>query len=225
MGYDVVVVGAGFAGSVMAERFARQLRQAGARHRSPAARGRERLRRARRGRDPHPPLRPPHLPHELAETSSTTCRRSPDGGRTSIASWPASAGSWCRSRSTGRRSTGCSVSALRTDDEVAAFYASRAEPVDAQADVRGRRRRRRRSRALRAVLPRLHAQAVGPRPEPARRVGHGARADADQRRRPLLHRSIPADAGRRLHRDVRTDARSPVGSRSAPRRRFPRDPR
>ena len=55
-------------------------------------------------------------------------------------------------------------------------------------DLRGRRHQRRRARALRAVLPRLHAQAMGPRPERARQVGDRAHPDPDQHRRPLFRR-------------------------------------
>ena len=73
--------------------------------------------------------------------------------------------------------------------------------------LRGRRRRAGRPRALREVLPRLHAQAVGPRPVRARRLGDGARPDAHQPRRPLLHRHLPGDAAARLHADVRAHAR------------------
>ena len=62
-------------------------------------------------------------------------------------------------------------------------------------DLRGRRRQRRRARALRAVLPRLYAQAMGPRPERARQVGHRAHSDPDQHRRPLFHRHLPGHAG------------------------------
>ena len=64
---------------------------------------------------------------------------------------------------------------------------------------RGRRHQRRRPRALRAVLPRLHAQAMGPRPERARQVGDRAHPDPDQHRRPLFHRQAPGHAARRLH--------------------------
>ena len=58
----------------------------------------------------------------------------------------------------------------------------------------------RRPRALREVLPRLHAQAVGGRSLAARRVRDGARAGAHQSRRPLFHRHLPVHAAARLHR-------------------------
>ena len=40
------------------------------------------------------------------------------------------AASWCRSRSTARRSTSCSTLDLKTDEEAADYLASRAEPVE-----------------------------------------------------------------------------------------------
>ena len=150
-----------------------------------------------------------------ASRSSTICRSSPSGGPTSTACWPSCAASWCRSRSTGRRSTCCSALDLETDEEAAAYLASRAEPVDnirTSEDVVDQRRR---ARALRAVLPRLHAQAVGPRPERARQAGDVAHSDPDQHRRPLFQRYVPGDAARRLHRDVREDAR-PSADRDLP---------
>ena len=64
--------------------------------------------------------------------------------------------------------------------------------------------------ALRSVLPRLYAQAVGHRSERARQVGDRAHPDAHQRRRPLFHRQLPGDAAARLHANVREHARSPA---------------
>ena len=64
---------------------------------------------------------------------------------------------------------------------------SRAEPMRALPHVRGRRRQQGRARALREVLPRLHAQAVGPGPVRAGRPGDRPRPDPHQHRRPLLH--------------------------------------
>ena len=57
-----------------------------------------------------------------------------------------------------------------TSFEVEEFFASVAEPRDAAPHLRGRHRQQGRPRALREVLPELHAQAVGPRPVGARRV-------------------------------------------------------
>ncbi len=87
--------------------------------------------------------------------------------------------------------------------------------------LRGRGRQRRRARALRAVLPGLHAQAMGARPVRARQIGDGADPDPDQYRRPLFHRYVPGDAQGRLHRDVQTHAR-PSADRGSHRRRLPR---
>ena len=73
-------------------------------------------------------------------------------------------------------------------------------------DVRGRNRQQGRSRALREVLPELHAEAVGLRSLRARRQRHRARAGPDQPRRPLLHRHLPGDAQARDDAHVRADA-------------------
>ena len=86
--------------------------------------------------------------------------------------------------------------------------------VDTMQHLRGRGRQQGRPRALREVLPRLHAQAVGPRSVGARRQRHRARADAHQPRRPLLHRHLPGDAAARLHAHVRAHARPSRTSRS-----------
>jgi choline dehydrogenase-like flavoprotein len=94
---------------------------------------------------------------------------------------------------------------LETDDDAAAFLAARAEPVE-------------------AVLPWLYAQAMGSRSERTRQAGHLAHPDAHQHRRPLFHRQLPGDAARRLHRDVQADARQPA-DRDPHRRRFSRCPR
>jgi hypothetical protein len=70
-------------------------------------------------------------------------------------------------------------------------------------DLGGRRHQRGRARALRAVLPGLYPQAMGPGSEPARQDGDGAHPDPDQHRRPLFRRQAPDHAGGRLHGDVR----------------------
>ena len=105
-------------------------------------------------------------------------------------------------------------------DDAAAerLLAELAEPVPT---IRNRPRRRglgRRAAALRDLLRGLHPQAVGPRPLRARQVGDGARAGAELARRSLLPRQLPGDAARRLHADVRADARPRAAStsRSAP---------
>ena len=50
-----------------------------------------------------------------------------------------------------------------TSFELEEFFESVAEPRDADPHLRGRGRQQGRARALREVLPQLHAQAVGPR--------------------------------------------------------------
>ena len=139
--------------------------------------------------------------------SSTICRSSPHGASTSTTFW--------------RRSTGMlvpvpinldTVNKLYglnlTSSELEEWFARRAEPVDRDQDVRGRRRVGRRPRTLRKVLSRLHPQAMGPRPVRARQVGHLARADADESRRPLLHRRTSVHAEARLHAHVRADGQT-----------------
>ena len=64
--FDYLVVGAGFAGSVLAERLAAQRRQEGADRRQAPAHRRQRLRPLRRRRHPGPQVRAAHLPHQLA---------------------------------------------------------------------------------------------------------------------------------------------------------------
>ena len=74
-------------------------------------------------------------------------------------------------------------------------------------DLGGRGGRRRRPRALREVLPGLHAQAVGHRPLRPGQERHQPRADPHQHRRPLLHRQLPGHAQARFHPHVREHAR------------------
>ena len=101
-----------------------------------------------------------------------------------------------------------------TSFQLEEFFASVAEPRAPVQNLRGRHRQQGRPRALREVLPQLHAEAVGPRSVRARRLGDRARAGAHQPRRPLLHRHVPGDAAARLHAHVREDARRIRTSRS-----------
>ena len=110
---------------------------------------------------------------------------------------------------------------LKTDEEAADYLASRAEPVDEIRTSEDVVINAVGPRALRALLPRLHAQAMGPRPERARQAGDGADPDPNQHRRPLFHRHVPGDAARRLHGDVQAHAQQPA-DRGPHRRRFPR---
>ena len=111
-----------------------------------------------------------------------------------------------------------------TSFEMEELFDSVAEKQERDRDVGGRRRQQGRPRPLQQVLPRLHAQAVGPRPVGARRQRHGARADAHQPRRPLLHRHLPGDAAARLHAHVRDDAGASEHQGDA-QHRLPRDRR
>ena len=79
-----------------------------------------------------------------------------------------------------------------TSFELDAFFQRVAEKVEQVPDLRGRRRQQGGPRAVREVLPRLHPQAVGARSERARRVRHSAGPDADEPRRQLLHRHVQA---------------------------------
>ena len=136
--FDYLIVGAGFAGSVLAERLASAAGQARADRRQAAAHRRQRLRPLRRcrrarsirtGRTSSTPTRP---------RSSTTCRSSPSGGRTSTACWPASTGSWCRSRSTSTRSTGstdCNLTSVEMEELLRQSVAEKKERVRTSEDV------------------------------------------------------------------------------------------
>jgi 2-polyprenyl-6-methoxyphenol hydroxylase-like FAD-dependent oxidoreductase len=71
------------------------------------------------------------------------------------------------------------------------------------------------------VLPQLHAQAMGPGSVGARRGRHGARSRTHEQRRSLFHRFIPGDAEARVHAAVREDAGAPQ-HQGAAQRRLPR---
>ena len=103
--FDYLIVGAGFAGSVLAERLARGSGKTRADRRPAPPHRRQCLRPLRRRRHPDPQVRPAHLPHQLRARSSSTSRSSPTGAPTSTACWPASTASSCRSRSTWTPST------------------------------------------------------------------------------------------------------------------------
>ncbi len=191
--FDYLVVGAGFAGATIAERLAAHARQEGADLRQAAAHRRQRVRLIT--------TRPASWFTNTARTSSTRtrarsstiCRSSPTGVRTSTASSPRSTVSCCRFRSTWTRSTACTARDY-TSFEVEEFFKSVAEPVGEVQHLGGRDRQPGRPRALRKILPQLHAQAVGARSIRARRVRHGARAGAHQPRRSVLHRHVSGDA-------------------------------
>ncbi len=222
--FDYLIVGAGFAGSVLAERLARSVGQARADRRQAAAHRRQRLRPLRRrraswststGRTSSTPTR---------ARSSTTCRGSPSGGPTSTACW--------------RSVDGQLVPIPINLDTINQLYGLELTSFELEEFFSRRRRAARRvcaprrtsiveqgrPRAVREVLPQLHPQAVGPRPLGARRQRDRARARAHQPRRPLLHRHLPGDAAARLHADVRAHARPPEHQGHAE-HRLPRDRR
>ena len=99
---------------------------------------------------------------------------------------------------------------LTTEEDMERFLESRAEAADyirTSEDVVVAKVGR--------ELPRLHAQAVAARPVRAALLRVRADSDSHQRGRPLLHRQLPEDSGRRLHGDVRADPRPPHDRRQA----------
>ena len=110
---------------------------------------------------------------------------------------------------------------LKTDEEAAEYLASRAEPVDeirTSEDV-----------VINAVGRELYElffrgytrKQWGLDPSELDKQVTVAHPDADQHRRPLFQRHVPGHAARRLHHDVREDAR-PSADRGAHGRRLPR---
>ncbi len=104
---------------------------------------------------------------------------------------------------------------LGTDEEVETFLAERAEPVDQIRNSEDVVVAKVGPGALREVLPRLHPQAVAARPVGAARLGLRADPDPHEHGRPVLHRRLPENAGRRVHGDVRANPRPPADRRPA----------
>ncbi len=106
--FDYLIVGAGFAGSVLAERLASQ---AGKKvlivDKRPHIGGNAYDHYDDAGLLVHP--YGPHIFHTNSATSSSISRSSRSGGPISIACWPASTASWCPCRSTWTRSTPCTA--------------------------------------------------------------------------------------------------------------------
>ena len=205
--FDYLIVGAGFAGSVLAERLASRL-------------GKRVLlidRRPHIGGNAYDHYdEPASWSTATARTSSTPTRaRSFDylSRFTAVAALRASraarrsTASWCRSRSTSTRSTG-STASTSTSDRGRGFLAA-APSRSRSPHLRGCGRQQGRARALREVLPRLHAQAVGPRPSELDSRVTARVPTRTNTRRPLLHRQLPGHAAARLHADVRAHARHP----------------
>ena len=218
--FDYLVVGAGFAGSVLAERLAPRRRQEGADLSTSARTSAATPTTTTTSRHPGPQVRPAHLPHQLAR-----------GLRVPVAVHRLAAVPAPRARQVDGQLVPIPINLDTlnqlyglnlTSFELEEFFESVAEPRDADPDVGGRDRQQGRPRAVREVLPQLHAQAVGPRPVGARRHGDRARAGPHQPRRSLLHRHLPGDAAARLHADVRAHARAPEHQDPA-QHRLPRD--
>ena len=205
--YDYLIVGAGFAGSVLAERLASQ-------HGARVLLIDRRAHIGGNAYDEHdeagilyPQIRPAHLPHQQRRRSSIICRSSPNGGRTSIACWPQVRGQLVPipiNRTTLNKLFDLD---LKTDEEAAEYLASRAEPVE---DIRTSE-----DVVINAVGRELYElffrgytrKQWGLDPSELDKSVTVAHPDPDQHRRPLFHRHVPGDAARRLHRDVRADAR------------------
>ena len=177
--YDTLVVGAGYAGSIMAERFA-------------AERGQRVLVIDRRDHiagnaydyvDEHgvlrPRLRAAHLPHELRAgrglplaVHRVAALRAPGGRARSTASS-------CRCRSTARRSTSCTGSTCARRRRSRRSYAERRRARRAHPDQRGRRSSPRSGRDLYETLFRGYTRkqwAARPRPSCTPRSARGSRS-------------------------------------------------
>ena len=89
-----------------------------------------------------------------------------------------------------------------TSFEVEEFFKKVAEPRRADQDVGRRCRQQGRARVVRKVFSQLHAQTVGTRSVRARCQCDVACSDAHQPRRSLFHRHLPGDAVARLHAHV-----------------------
>ena len=97
-----------------------------------------------------------------------------------------------------------------TSFEVEAFLAERAEqrsPIATSEDVIISKVGR---ELYELFFQTVHAEAVGARPERARRPGDRSHPSAYQPRRPLLQRHVPGDAASRLYPHVPAHARPPA---------------
>ena len=108
-GFDYLIVGAGFAGSVLAERLARELGQRVLIvDKRPHIGGNAYDRYDDAGVLIHP--YGPHIFHtNSADIFDYLSRFTAVAARTSTACWPASTASWCRCRSTSTPSTSCTA--------------------------------------------------------------------------------------------------------------------
>ena len=86
--YDWLIVGAGFAGSVLAERLASERERARAGGGPPRPHRGQRLRPLRRRGHPDPSVRPAHLPHQLEADLRPPVPLHASGASTSTGCWP-----------------------------------------------------------------------------------------------------------------------------------------
>ena len=187
-GFDYLIVGAGFAGSVLAERLASAL--ASGCWSSTGA--------------PTSAATPTTTTTRRASSSTATGRTSSTPTRREVFDYLSRFTEWRpyehRVLASVRRAAAADPdqprhgqpavrAAARPSVELEAFFAVRGRAACSRSRTsRGRRRQQGRARAVREVLPRLHPQAVGPRPVRARRLGDRAHPGPHQPRRPLLHR-------------------------------------
>ena len=182
--FDWLIVGAGFAGSVLAERLATERDESVLLiDRRNHIGGNAYDRYDDNGLLIH--QYGPHIFHTNSERVFDYLSRLPSGAPTSIACWRRSTVS-CADSDQSRYGQ----QALRTEPDLRAaggFFADRGRDRATNQDVRRCGREPRRPGALREVLPGLYPQAVGPRSLRARRVRHGAGADPHEPGRPLFH--------------------------------------
>ncbi len=214
--FDYLIVGAGFAGAVLAERLANDAGKTVLARRPAPAHRRQRVRRSQCGRSADPPLRPAHLSHEFGRGVRLFGRVSRSGAPTNTACWQALMGNCCPmpiNLDTINRLYGLEL----REHEVEAFLAARAERVekirtseDAVVSRIGRD-------LYEKFFKYYTRKQWGLDPSRARRLCHLAHSRTRKPRRPLLQRYVPGDAAARLHAHVRKHARSrrTCGSSSA----------
>ena len=159
--FDYLIVGAGFAGSVLAERLA-----AGSNKKVLICDKRPHI-----GGNAYDHYNDagilvhkygPHIFHTNSREVFEYFRVLPSGVRTSIAFARVSTGRSFRFRSTSTRSTLFTDLSL-TSFEVEEFFKKVAEPIGADSHVGRRRGQQGGTRAVRKILSQLHAQTVGTR--------------------------------------------------------------
>ena len=203
--FDYLIVGAGFAGSVVAERLATQ--RASASSSATSAR-------TSAGMPTTTTMTPASSCTSTDRTSSTrlrrasssTCRSSRSGARTSIASSLASTGSSCPFRSTSTPSIGSTARRCRRA-EVEAFFERVAVPITHPKTSEEAVICKMGATSTRSSSRNYTRKQWGARPVGARRLRGRARPGAHEPRRPLLHRRLPGHAAPRLHAHVRAHAR------------------